>query len=250
MTGKVTVLCGGDQLVREAFSGLDAFEVAFAEKATDITIGSDCIVFAPAYANGNLRGTVKELKLLRLPVAVAAANPSDEEQDAMAESGADDVILVPLCAKLLQKRLQVLMKSVVRGIKVQPDFNAFERIREANLGRGSFFVEEQDFTTVFCFISRIIERLDQQAQLVIMDFSNPMGPVELAEDIRNFSKIVRACLRRGDIFAVSETKILMILIGTNLDDGLLVIKRLTDTFENHYYNSFCKIRYEMREIKK
>lgn len=250
MTGKVTVLCGDDQRLREAFSDLANFEVAFAEKSSDITISTDCVVVSQSFVEPDLRSNVMELKMLRLPVAIASFADSAEEQNALAESGADDVIILPLCSKLLQNRLQQLVKSAVKGVKALPNFEAFERIREANQGRGSFLVEEHDFTTVYCFVSRILERLEQKAQLVILDFSNPMGSVELAEDIRNFTKIVRACLRRGDIFAVCDTRIMLILVGTNLDDGLRVLKRLTDTFEAYYYNSYSKIRYEMREINK
>ena len=249
MIGNIVVLSGVDTRVKAAFDKLQGFAVTFVAEASAVPSNADCVVVSYEYAGTRLPGIVQELRTRRLPVAAASFISDEAQQNALSDCGADDVIFLPLCPSLLQKRLNMLMCSIVK-LNVPLDFEAFERIRDANQERGAYLVEEHDFTTVYRFISRILERLDKQAQLVIFDFINPLGSIELSEDIRNFSKIVRACLRRGDIFAVCDTRILLILVGTNLEDGLRVIKRLTDTFESHFYNSYSKIRYEMREINK
>ena len=247
MTGRIYVLCGSEPRMREAFSGLTDCSITFAAQTDAIPESAECAVISQEFAGEALDSTVAVLKRRQLTVAVASFAAPEQAQDALADCGADDIIFLPLSGKLLEKRLKLLSGSA--SVRNEPlNFDAFDHIHEANQGRGAFLVEERDFTTVFRFLSRILERLDKKAQMVIFQFESPCGPIEISEDIRNFTRIVQACLRRGDISAVCGMQVLLILVGTNAEDAHRVIRRLTDTFAAHYYDSCSRITYEMREL--
>lgn len=241
MEKKIVVL-GGDAGISAAFSELSGLNVTFTEQPEDIGADFACAVVADKCA-----GAIAALKQLGLPVAAVTADAAPETQDRLLEQGGDDVLVLPMSAKLLQKRLSALTESIAHSAE-PVDFASFDRIREANKGRGAFIVEEHDFTNVYRFVTRILERLDKKAQMIIFNFKSACGPIAETEDVENFMKIGQACLRRGDISAVCGAQVLLILLGADDGDGKKIAKRLTDTFEAHYVDATSRITYEIREI--
>ena len=241
MEKKIVVL-GGNADISAAFSGLSGLAVSFAEKPEDVGADAACVVVAEQCADA-----IAALKQQGIPVAAVTSDAAAETQDRLLDCGADDVLVLPMSAKLLQKRLIALTEQPLHSAE-PVDFASFDRVREANKGRGAFIVEEHDFTNVYRFVSRILERLDKKAQMIIYNFKSPCGPIAETEDVDNFMKIGQACLRRGDISAVCGTQVLLILLGADEGDGNMVAKRLNDTFEAHYLDATSRITYEIREI--
>lgn len=244
---KITVFCGSEPRLIDAFSGLDEVDVRFAAREADIAEDSEAVILSQDYAADHIVRMIRMFKAKMIPTAVATFDRSEATQDLLLDYGADDVVLLPMSRRLLQKRLVALTESSM--MTTGPiDFAAFDRIREANQGRGAFIVHEKDFTNIYRFVSRILERLDKSAQMIIFNFSaDDHGYVE-SDDIYNFVKILQACLRRGDISAICGKQVLLILMGTDTAGGEIVVKRLLSTFEGHYYDSDCTITYEMRQI--
>lgn len=247
MDKKIAVLCGDEPQLSAALSRLDEFSFSFVSGPDDISADSRCVLISQDYSGGRITEIIRDVQKLPVSVAVASADGSAENQELLLDCGADDVITFPIASRLLEKRLTALAESSVLSVD-NLDLEVFERISEADQGRGAFIVEEHDFTNIFRFVSRILERLDKKAQMVIFDFNNPLGQLGATDDVYNFVKIVKACLRRGDISAICGTKVLLLLLGADTADGQQVVKRLTDTFESHYYDAMSTITYEIREI--
>jgi len=246
MSKHIAVVCG-DAAQQALFSDLAGIRTAFAADLDSIPKDTDCVVLSQEQAGAQLAAQIEKLHGLLYTVAVLSADRTEGNQDVLADCGADDILFLPMSKKLLARRLTQIAESRLHG-DTAVDFAAFDRIGEANQGRGAFIVQEHDFTNIYRFVARILERLEKQAQMVIFNFDNPFGVIGATEDVHNFSKIVRACLRRGDISAASGTKVLLILLGASAEDAQGVVKRLTDTFASHYYDAESKITYEMREI--
>ena len=190
---------------------------------------------------------IRALRKLLIPVAVATYDGSAGNQEFLVGCGADDVIVFPIPGKLLEKRLEALSGSSVFS-QADVDFSAFDRIREANQGKGSFIVQQHDFANIYRFVMRLLERLDQKAQLIIFTFTSDCGPVIESEGIMNFLRIVQACLRRGDISSVCGRQVFMILIGADELGGHTVIQRVLNAYAAHFDDDSCEITFEMREI--
>ena len=246
MIRKLTVYDGDTQYVRNALADVGGFRIAYAEDES-VPVDSDCVLLVQDLAGEKLVERIRALRKLLIPVAVATCDGSAQNQEFLIDCGADDVIVFPLPAKLLQKRLEALA-----GVSVfsqdDVDFSAFDRIHEANQGKGSFIVQEHDFANIYRFVMRLLERLDQKAQLIIFTFTSDCGPVIESESIGNFMRIVQACLRRGDISSVCGRQVFMILIGANELGGHTVIQRVLNAYAAHYDDDSCEITFDMREI--
>ena len=244
---KITVFCGSEPHIIDAFSGITEFAVRFASTPEEIADDSEAVVLSQDYAGDRIVTMIRDLTANPTPAAVATYDHTVATQDLLLDYGADDLFVLPASSRLVAHRLEALADRAVMP-EGHIDFAAFDRIREANQGRGAFIVNEQDFTNIYRFVSRILERLDKSAQLIIFNFdTDDHGFVE-TEDIYHFVKIVQACLRRGDISAVCGKQVLLILMGTDTAGGELVIKRLRSTFEGHYYDSDCTITCKIRQI--
>ena len=247
MIRKLTVYGGDAPWLRPSLTALGGdFQVAHA--AEDATpVDSDCVLLTQEFAGDKLADRIRALRKLLIPVAVATYDGSAGNQEFLVGCGADDVIVFPIPGKLLEKRLEALSGSSVFS-QADVDFSAFDRIREANQGKGSFIVQQHDFANIYRFVMRLLERLDQKAQLIIFTFTSDCGPVIESEGIMNFLRIVQACLRRGDISSVCGRQVFMILIGADELGGHTVIQRVLNAYAAHFDDDSCEITFEMREI--
>ena len=210
---------------------------------------ADCILLSQQYAGNQLLSALDQLKSVRMPCAVVTYDGSLENQERLLACGADDVIVLPLAPVLLRKRIRALSETIVQSDGTEINFAAFDRIYESNQGTGSFIVAEHDFMNIYRFISRILERLEQKAQLIIFRFRNDDGPFMESDSVLHFLKVVQTCLRRGDISSMYGKQMLVILMGADAANGQQVINRVISTFNAHYnMDESCKIIYEMREI--
>lgn len=239
----ITVLCG-EAPQNSPFQTLAGYDIRFASNLSEIG-ETDCLLVSDDWFD--LAGAFAEAAKRGLPAAALTDDGTEASLSELLDMGADDVFVMPQPRRLLVRRLEALLAQG-KDSSLPVDFAAFERIRVANQGRGAFLVEEHDFENVYRFVMRILERLDKKAQMVIFSFSSPCGPIAETEDVEIFVRIGLACLRRGDICAVVDSQVLLILLGAGSEDGALVVKRLTDTFASHYADATSKITYEMREI--
>lgn len=210
---------------------------------------ADCVLLSQQYAGNQLLSALAQLKSFHIPCAVVTYDGSLENQEQLLECGADDVIVLPLSPVLLRRRILSLTEMHVASGDAEINFAAFDRIYESNQGSGSFIVAEHDFMNIYRFVSRILERLEQRAQLIIFRFRSDEGPFIESESVLHFLKVVQTCLRRGDISSMYGKQMLVILMGADAANGQQVVSRIISTFNAHYnMDESTEVTYEMREI--
>lgn len=213
----------------------------------DISADYDCVLISQDLISDDLHNTINEAKRQFLSVGVLTFDGSSENLDKMLEYGADDVIVLPMPAQLIKKRLETLCSNSV--LSPDPvDFSLFDKIAESNRGSGSFIIQDNDFTNIYRFVLRMLERLDQNAQLIIFTVSTRIKGFIEPEIIQNFSNVVRTTLRRGDISSIHGRQLFVILMGADKEGGQIAAKRLVETYFAHYDDGIYDISYEIREI--
>ena len=211
---------------------------------------ADCALISQQHAGNQLRSIIDQLKVFRIPCAVVTYDGTLENQEQLLQCGADDVIVLPIAAALLRNRIQLLSEATVRSDE-EMNFAAFDRIIESKQGNGSFIVAENDFMNIYRFVTRILERLDHQAQLILFSFKSDLGPFIESDGVLKFLKIVQTSLRRGDISSVYGKQVLVILMGANEEDAQHVSQRVIGAFNAHYnMDESCNVSYEIREIRR
>ena len=215
-----------------------------------VTGGTDCVLISQQYAGNQISSAIAQLKELHIPCAVVTYDNTVENQSYLLGCGADDVFILPMCVELMRRRIHALTDLQVQSAGGL-SFAAFDRITESNSGTGAFVVAEHDFISIYRFVARLLERLDQRAQLIFFRITNEDGPFAEADSVLHFLKIVQASLRRGDICCVAGSQIMMILMGSDAAGGHLVINRITGAFNAHYnMDESCEVSCQMREINK
>lgn len=246
MNQKVTVFCGNAPWFAPYRMAMNEIAVHTIDN-TDLPSDSECVLIPEEYAGDKLVNMIKTMKNLLIPVAVATHDGTQDNQEYLLECGADDVIILPMVPRLLEKRLLNLGANSALS-RTNVNFSAFDRIREANEGAGAFLVQENDFANIYRFVVRILERLDQKAQLIIFTFNSDFGPFIETGTVYDFIKIVQAVLRRGDISSIYGRQVFVILMGADAESSEKVVQRMLSTFNAHYNDDTCEITYEMREI--
>lgn len=202
-----------------------------------------CTIVSEEFAGADLSELVTELQCSEIPVCIASFNTSAEAQEQFADTGADDVFILPMSGRLIEKRLSRLCGSVETS-----DFSFIDDMTVDKLGQGSFKVEESDFKKLYEFVSRLLERLEKEAHLVIFSFSSRFGSKVEPEIVSDFTAVVQRCLRKGDISCKSGHKLYVILLGADRSGSELVAKRLIETFWNISNDDTYDINYEIKPI--
>lgn len=246
---KVAIYSSNEEWVVPFISSPDEFQIQFTGQPS-FSGPVDCVLISQQYAKNQLPDFLSQLKQFRIPSAVVTFDGTIDNQEYLLEQGANDVIVLPICTKLLKQRIHALTDTPVHSDE-EMNFTAFDRIMESNQGNGSFIVAEHDFMNIYRFVSRVLERLNQKAQLIIFNFNSDLGPIIESDYVLNFLKIVQTSLRRGDITSVYGKQVLVILMGADENGGQSVIDRVVNTFNAHYnMDEECDVTYEMREINK
>ena len=214
----------------------------------DFTGTADCILISQEHAGNRMAEVIAHFKQYGLPCAVLTAEQSAENQKHLLSCGADDVITAPICAALMKRRIYALTDTPVTS-DFEMNFAAFDRIMESNQGAGSFVVSEHDFMNIYRFVSRLLERLEKKALLLIFSFESEDGEMGEADSALHFLKVMQASLRKGDITCNYGRQVLAVLMGADAEGGRLVAERVIGAFNAHYnMDESCTVTYELREI--
>lgn len=213
----------------------------------DISADYDCVLISQDLISEDLHNTINEAKRQFIAVGIMTFDGSSENLDKLLEYGADDILVLPMPGQLIAKRIEALCRnSVLTSDPV--DFSLFDRIAESNKGSGSFIIQDNDFTNIYRFVLRMLERLDQNAQLVIFNVNSRLKGFIEPDVMQNFSNIVRTALRRGDISSIHGRQLFVILMGADKDGGSKAAERLIETYYAHYDDGIYDLSYEIREI--
>ena len=244
---KAAIISGCDASTLNFFGDMD--EVNFKEvQLNDISSDFDCVLVPEAADDDKLDEILRKIKIKLLPAAVITFNNDPDYLERILDCGADDVIVLPMPAKLIKHRILSLCSN--SAFSEDPvDFRLFDNIAASNTGGGSFIIQENDFANIYRFVLRLLERLDKKAQLLIFKVDSRFKSSFIEpEIIHTFSNVVQTCLRRGDISSLHGRQVFVILIGSDEEGGRIVAKRLIETFYAHCNDDAYDITYEIREI--
>ena len=230
-----------DVMLNNSISELDDVE-ACTHNESEIPPECVCAIVSQKRYGDSLAEVVRSLKDRAMGVCVATEDGSCENQERISVLGADEVVVLPMPAKLLKRRICGLANSVELS-----DFEAFDKIAESNKGVGSYIVDDNNFKSIYRFVLRLLERLDKKAQLVRFELKSRFNMID-PDGMNDFVSVIQRCLRRGDIICRNGNQLFVLLIGTDAEGGDYVAKRLIDTFWSVCDDDSFDIVYEMKEL--
>ena len=247
---KSIILYGsGDEWIVPMLREAGEFRLRITDKP-DFASAADAVLISQQFAGAGLEYAFDQAQQYRLPAAAVCFDNSVQNQAYLTGLGAEDVLAPPMTGKIAAHRVRALTDRPVHS-DAQMNFAAFDRIMESNQGQGAFIVAEHDFMNIYRFVSRLLERLDQRAQLILFGFSSEDGNVLDSEPLLHFMKVVQTSLRRGDITSVCGDQVLVILTGADEAGAQTVIARVVGTFNAHYnMDESCEVTWETREISR
>ena len=216
---------------------------------TDFSDDTACLIVSCEAAGDELAKVIFVAKAKNIPV-IAAANADCAEQERLFALGADDVLQLPVCEKLLARRIEELICYCRESLELLPDFLDLRDISIENGESGSFKVQEHDFMNLYRFVLRLLERLNESAQMLVFTLNCDFDDNTEQQLYEQLSAAVHNCLRRGDISSkCGSGKILVLLVGANDDGGHLVANRIMSNFYGGCDDDSCSLSYNIREIK-
>lgn len=250
-----------EKLWKSIISGDFVFEVAenaadFAEKAV-----FDAVIVNADFAGGKIKETICEAKrifsLKNRPMAVITTDCDCEKQDYFCSCGADDILRLPICTKLLINRIKLLIAAFPEAAKNNKesylDFDdLMSFVEESRNSRGAMCVPKNEFTKICSFVLRGLERNKKKVQLLLftLECVNESVDDETSDKVmRILSEAVQQCLRKNDMASTcSGNQVLVLLTGADDDGGHLVANRIVSNFYSECDDDAFELQYDIREI--
>ena len=214
----------------------------------------DIIIVSEAYCSGAIAAVIENIrasgKLCNTPTAAFTAECSCENQEILMALGFDDVIRTPICNQLLLRRAKALA-AVVLNNDIHRTITIDSLMKMKDGESGAYCVRSVDFTNIFRFVLRFLERTQKNTQMLVFDLNaHKRSSYEKRQQIMSIlSEEVRKCLRRGDISSVcGECRIVVLLIGADEDGGRLVAERVVSSFYSECGEDIFELTYDQREV--
>lgn len=124
-------------------------------------------------------------------------------------------------------------------------------IKENDDSDGAYQVEYEGFKRIYRFVSRCMDRKNQDVQIVLFSI-NGVDLQDLEYDnvfIEHLGEAVKVSLRRGDVATqCGKGQYVVILMDANEDNGLKVIDRIKANFEKAIDDSNINLTYETESV--
>lgn len=195
---------------------------------------------------------VRKNRALTAPVILTTRSSDSSYQESLCRLEADDILVLPLCRELIIKRISSIIESFSAKNSSSDLCFGFDElintVTEKNKSRGAFCVGRNDFTNIYRFIMRGLERSDINAQVVL--FTLNCSNNEYGDDVMTIlAGAAQLCLRRGDISSVlSKNQVVILLVGANDDGAHLVANRIVSSFYSECDDDDYELNYDIREI--
>ena len=127
------------------------------------------------------------------------------------------------------------------------------RVAERKEYMGAYRVEYDSFSYIYRFIARNVERTKQPVQIVLFTFPLKEKSEEEVAKIQNslalLEKAIAQSLRRGDVTSrMSLTQQIVILMGANKENGMLVVDRMVQCYEGLAGKDGLKFEYDIKDV--
>lgn len=250
-----------ENLWESLISGAFVFEIA--ENASEFADKTmfDAVIVSADFAGGRIEETISEAKstitLKNKPMAVLTGECDCEKQDYLCSCGVDDILRLPMCAKLLANRINLLIAAFSELKNEKDDFVDFDEllcsVEKSRNTKGAMCVPKNEFADICNFVLRGLERSKKSAQVLLFTLNSCDGTSCDSEAysgvMEMLSDAVQKCLRRGDMSSVcSKNQVLVLLIGADDDGGHLVANRIVSNFYGECDDDAFELQYDIREI--
>ena len=136
------------------------------------------------------------------------------------------------------EQMQALYRMITGGLK-EPATSPVEvrdKLAEENFERGAYCCNVKEFSSIYHFLVRYMERSGQSAFMLLCtmaegDGAPPKTGELVSKMVEAFHKAVQLCTRRGDVFTrYSPSQFLLLLMDLKQEDCDLVAGRLRKRF--------------------
>lgn len=187
-----------------------------------------------------------------IPAVFSLYKISTAAQEELCEAGADDIFVMPMCSRLMEIRLERLIKTDCPHFSCYEKYCDFDKliedVSEKSEAKGSFSVQQTDFANIYKFIARGLERSGKSVQALMLTLSCDEESEE--QGIAMLSEAAKICLRKGDISSVcSRNQVVVLLIGADDNGGHLVANRIVSNFYSECDDDSFSLNYDIREVK-
>lgn len=128
-----------------------------------------------------------------------------------------------------------------------------QRVAERKEYMGAYRVEYDNFSYIYRFIARNVERTKQPVQIALFTFPLKEKSEEEVMKIQNslalLEKAIAQSLRRGDVTSrISLTQQIVILMGANKENGMHVVDRMVQCYDGLAGEEGLKIEYDIKDV--
>lgn len=224
--------------------------------AADVSRLTDCdvILVSEEYCSGSVGAVISSIRssdrLRSVPSAAVTSDTSGENQEIMLAMGFDDVIRLPLCGQLLLRRVKALTLIPVKPGR--DEVITHEKLMSLkDRDTGAFCVRSAEFTSIFRFVMRTLERTGKTAQMLEITLScgEECSAASRKKVMQTLAEAVRLCLRRGDMASVcGNDRVVVLLIDADDNGGHLVASRIVSSFYSECDDDAFELSYDITEI--
>lgn len=148
-----------------------------------------------------------------------------------------------------------LYREILKKNKsIETDLNQIKRdLNEKDFIEGTFCTDYEIFKGIYRFIARSVERSGASVYVLLYTITDRSGEIpDLKILTRNMTKLktaINVVIRKGDTFAkYSVSQYIVILPGTNYENGVHVADRILATYKKHGINKKIDINYKLQPL--
>lgn len=242
----IVVLSDNDARLKAALPVTKDISFTFTA-SPDVHPDIDCVLVSQDYYGEDIGEIMSSFKKHGIPCAAVTFDGSDENRAKLQRKEITDTIVFPTNEELFLKHITSVISSQRLGSDVE--FETFAKAVALDDQKGAFVVHESNFTNLYRFVKRLLDRMEKPAYLVKFSFNSPYNGKLEPGALEEAFLIVKTCLRRGDIVSIYGNCLLAILIGADAEGAETAAKRIVDTYQGFCCNSIYDMGYETQEIK-
>jgi DNA-binding SARP family transcriptional activator len=157
---------------------------------------------------------------------------------------------------MLSNEVRGLYKEMTKGVEaLKTDMaNIEEDLQEAERPTGAFYCDYEIFKQMYRLQARSIARTGQSvhvALITVRDRDGDAPDIKLLKSAMNdLRDAALASLRKGDVVsAFSSAQLVLMLPLTTIENGEMVLRRITGNFYKHHKVRDCRIDTKLHEIR-
>ena len=165
-----------------------------------------------------------------------------------------DMFMNQLGVSPSEEMMQFYRELTKMEMNVEMDIHVVrDKLEEKNKISGAYFCEYFTFQNIYQLEARSVQRSGRVVQLAMLTLTdrrgNAMESKQRAVAMEELHEAIRGCLRSGDAFTrVSATQYLILLPTANYENGVKVLQRIIDRYENTLAGKGALVQYSLLPV--